>query len=194
MLTEQQRLGHMDSTPGSEPGTGAPGISSPGTAEGSPAAAGRYAARQPGAGRAAGKRGSGLPFAIPTAKQGTGEGFSDYYAPHNAGSQVLAQPAYSVYRNADLEEAAEAFPGPTGARSGARRATPGEGERQSIDVLVLKRAGPTENAQSQHYPLHASASAGYDPRARQGKHVLAYPPAAQGLDGAPTDTGPRGSA
>ena len=90
MLTEQQKTGrHNDSTPASEPGTAG---QSPGTltAEAaSPITAGRYAVKQHGVGKAAGKYGTGLPFPIPIAKQGSGETFSNY--PYNTGSQAITE-------------------------------------------------------------------------------------------------------
>ena len=47
------------------------------------------------------KKGGGLPFPIPIAKQGSGETFSNY---NGGGSRAITEQTYSIYKNADLED------------------------------------------------------------------------------------------
>lgn len=88
-----------------------------------------------------GKKSQGLAFPVSVARQGSGDTVNNNYQFHS-GSQGATENSYSIYKNADLEDAADGVG--TRLRLAGEQAneTPMINERQKIDVLVLKKIDP----------------------------------------------------
>ena len=88
-----------------------------------------------------GKKSQGLAFPVSVARQGSGDTVNNNYQFHS-GSQGVTDNSYSIYKNADLEEAADGFGTKLRLAGEHANETPIINERQKIDVLVLKKVDP----------------------------------------------------